>query len=168
MVFFSASSTFPSVSTSGTILDLCSTIAQGDDYNQRFGSHVDVTHINVKVQLVPGSTANSVTQVRATLLKAEAGIAFAAAMQSTYSPVADSSCIRLYRDGFRQVAAANASAGYSTMINWSVKIRHRQKFSGTGAATTTGDSLFLIIQSSAANGTTCPAASGVVEVFFKP
>lgn len=160
---------FPSISTTGTQLALGDQIMQGDDYTQRFGNHADITHINVKLVLAPGTTAATTSAVRCTLFVAAQNVVFASTMNSTYSPISAGGVTRLLRDRFYQVAGADATAGYSTMINWSVKVRFRQKYTGAGVSTQTGDTLFLLIQSEKAAGTTAPVIrSGLIEVFFKP
>ena len=134
----------------------------------RFGSHVDVTHINLKGVLAAGSTSTVQETVRCTLLVSEAQ-AFAANMNNTYNPIADNQSQRLIKDQFISVPATNSSPGYPSQINWSMKLKHRQKFSAPAAGTTTNNCLLLIIQSTAVAGTLAPVfQAGLIEVYFKP
>lgn len=158
------------ISTTGSINDLAAAIVQGDDFDQRFGSHSVLTRMNFTALLTPGTTATGFVSVRCTLLRAQSGLAFASNMAGSYNPVADNTIIQVLKDEFYRVAP-NSTTQYffPTKINWSIKLNHRQKFSGTGASTTTGDCLYLILQSGATAGTTAPTiGAGKWEVFFKP
>lgn len=166
---FSAPGTWTSISTTGTLIALCDQIQQGDDYTQRFGNHVDVNHLNIKLVFQPGSAAAATIPVRITVFTAAQNFVFGTAMNSTYSPIASGGVTRLIYDQYLQIAAATATAGFPTTVNKSLKFRFRQKFSGSGTTTQTGDTLFMIIQSTVAAGTSAPTLSaGVVEIFFKP
>lgn len=76
--------------------------------------------------------------------------------------------MQLYYDKFFSIPSTLAAAGYPVNLNMSVRCRHFQKFSGTGANTTTGESIYLIIQSTAGAGTGAPVITGNLEVFFDP
>lgn len=140
----------------------------GDDFNQRFGSHADILRVNIKGSFLAGSTAAASAQVRITCFTGETGLAFAANMQGTFSPVADNTAVRLLYDKFLTIPSTIAGAGFPVDVNISIKTRHRQKFTGSGTGTQTGTSLYLIMQSGAGAGTGAPTFDGVVEVFFKP
>lgn len=61
---------------------------------------------------------------------------------------------------------------YPTVVDFSLKLNHSQKFSGASAGgiggSDTGPTLYLIVQSSIAAGTTAPVFShGYYEVFFE-
>nr|CRY97498.1 hypothetical protein [uncultured prokaryote] len=125
--------TWPDISTSGTIYDICSNIAQGDDYNNRFANHVDVTHLNFVANFLPGTTSSSVSTVRITLLKAQSGLGFASNMSGSYSPIVSGTSIQQLADVFVSVAAVESNPTFSSVVRWSKKIRHRQKFTGSAA-----------------------------------
>lgn len=162
---------FPTIATTGSLLDLAQNIAQGDDYTNRVSSSCILTHVNLKGVLIAGTAATTTVSVRITIFKAIAGIAFASNMTGSYSPIVTGTSLKLMYDRFYPVAAmpAAGSQGFSTVVNISQKLRHKQKFTGTGAATQTGDSIFVVIQGGTAAGTGAPTfVSGVLEVFFQP
>lgn len=134
----------------------------------RFSSSVVVTHINIKMAIQPGSAATLGPVIRFTLFRAAQGTAFAANLQGSYNPVVTSAVSRLYWDHYYVTPATLATGGFPLTVHKSIKLKHQQKFSGAAAGTTTGDSLFLIIQSSAGAGTGAPVLTGVVEVYFQP
>jgi len=165
---FDLKAQYANISTTGTILDLCSTISQGDDFFQRFGSHVDVTHINIKGTMQAGSTSTVTSSVRCTLIISEA-LAFVANMNTSYSPIVDNTVQRLVKDRFYQVASSTSATGFATSIDWSMKIKHRQKFAAPAAGNTINNCLLLLIQSNIVAGTQAPIfQGGIIEVFFKP
>jgi len=169
MYVFQATTAWASVSTTGSMQDLCGQISQGDDFTQRFGSHVDVTHVNIKLQFQPGTAATTPSDIRITLFVADTSSVFATNMTQTYSPIADNTIQRLLVDDFKQVANTQANQTFGCVYRRSLKLNHRQKFSGVGVNTTVANSLFLIVQSQHVAGTTAPiVSSGCVEVFFKP
>lgn len=171
MIAYNASNIWGGVSTAGTLYDLCSQIGQGDDYDQRFGSHIEVTHVNVKINFTGGSAATKPADVRCTLFLGDSNTAFNYNMTGTFSPVSDANPTRLLWDKFYQVNPSGAGLSLFTpvLIDKSFKLRHRQKFNGTAAGSTTANCLFLQIHSNVAAGTLNPVIStGVVEVFFKP
>nr|CRY97471.1 hypothetical protein [uncultured prokaryote] len=164
-----ANTAFPDVSTSGTLYDICSPIAQGDDYLNRFASHVDVTHMNFKCCFLPGTSSASPANVRVTLFKAQSGLAFASNMTGSYSPIVTGTAIQLLYDKFFQIAPSATTQAFPTVLHMSKKLKHRQKFSGTGASTTTAESIYLLVQSGSVTGSAAPrATNGVLEVYFKP
>jgi len=167
VVALAASSWSPS--TTGTIVDVGSTIQQGDDYFERFGNHVDYLRAVLRCQISPGGTAATVSGVRISILRGISGFVFAANMTGSYNPIVGSTITRCLYDKFFSVAPANATQGYPTDININLKLKHRQKFTGGGAGTTTGESIYVLIQSDKTAGTTAPQIfNGVFELFFKP
>lgn len=168
MYQWSASASIPAT-TAGTLLDLSSGLAQGDQYNQRFANHVDLSRLVIKGPLVPGSSASMPTVVRITVIRGSSGLAFAANLTGSYNPIADGTVTRLLYDRFYNVAPAQTNQGFATNVYINIKLRHRQKFTGANAGTQTGESLYLICQSDKAS--TAAGATwngGVVELYFKP
>lgn len=163
---FPGSTWVPTNTTS--IVDLCGQIAQGDDYFNRFSSSVMMTHVNISLVAQAGTTAAQTGIIRITMFRAASGTVFAANLQGSYSPIVTGTSSRLIWDRHYEVASTLAAAGFPTIIRKSLKVKHQQKFSGTVAGTTTGDCIFLIIQSNFGAGTAAPALQGVVEVFFQP
>jgi len=159
--------TFTSVSTTGTLYDLASQIAQGDDYYHRFSSQVYMRRLNIKGVLVPGSAAGNPAICRIAVIRAVAGLAFAGNMTGSYSPIVTGTSLQVYYDRFFTLGTY-ASIGFPVNLNISLKLNHKQKFSGTGAGSTTGDCLYLIVQSGVVSGTAAPSISGVLEIFFDP
>lgn len=157
------------ISNTGSINDLGAAIIQGDDFDQRFGSHVDIRRMNFYVVFGPGTTSAAAQTVRVTLFKAQSGLAFATNMQGSYNPVVDSTVVQLIKDQFIRIAPTSAALTFPSILNWSIKLNHRQKFTGPGASTTTAECLYLLVQSNAPPGTTAPViVAGKWEVFFKP
>lgn len=165
---FSMGGQFTSISTTGTLYNMASSIAQGDAPTDRFSSQCILRRVNIKGSLIPGTTAVYPANVRITIFRGLAGISFAANMTSTYNPIAYSTSTRVIYDKFFQVSSTAATAGFPCSFNLSIKLNHKQKFTGAAAATQTGDCLYLIIQSDQAAGTTAPLALGVVEIYFDP
>lgn len=165
----SLSTAFPSLSVGGTLYDLSQDIAQGDNYNNRFSSTIQLTRLNLRGVIVPGSAATAPSAVRVTVFRGQSGLAFASNMTATYSPVQTSNSTQVLYDRFIPVAAAPSTAGYGSLVNMSLKLNHKQKFSGTTAATQTGTSIYCIMQSGQAAGTSAPTFyCGCIEVFFQP
>lgn len=170
--------TWNSISIVGTLFDLMSQIDQGDNYNQRFGmyfslsvigSHVDVTRIVIKNFCIIGGTTAAPQEVRVSVFRAQAGLAYANNMNSSYSPVVISTVTQLLYDRIYMVPPSGSLGWAPPVINVNLKCKHRQKFSGSGANTQTGETLYMIVQSGIAAGAGAPSTvAGHVEVYFKP
>lgn len=169
LAFFNLATTFSSLSTAGTQFDICSFIAQGDNYSDRVGSKVYCTRLFIKGTISAGSTAAANTPVRITILKSSSNAAFASNMTGTYSPISTGASEYVFFDKFISIPSAGATAGFPVNLNISVRPKHYQKFTGAGVGTTTGESIFVIMQSGAVAGTTAPTiSSGVMELYFQP
>jgi len=156
---------FNSISTTGDIYEIGSGIAQGDDYNNRFGTKILITHVNVKGILTPAGASTIPAVVRVTIIRLPSGAAFAANMQGSYSPIVTGTSLQVYYDKYYTVCGGT-TVGYGTSVNVSKKLKWYQKYSTNAAFSTTGESLFLIIQSNLA--ATLPLLTGVLEIFFQP
>jgi len=163
----SLNTAFSTVSTTGSIYDLASGIAQGDDYDDRFSSQIYMRRVNVKGVLLPGSAAGNPAIARITIFRAESGLVFGANMTGSYSPIVTGVSLQVYYDRFFTLGTYT-NIGFPVNLNFSVKLKHKQKFSGTGAATASGHSIYMIVQSGVAAGTAAPSISGVMEIFFDP
>lgn len=129
---------------------------------------MDLLRVILKGTLQAGSTSTNAASVRITSFQGQSGLAFAANMSGSYTPVGDSTSTRLLFDKYYHVPPAN-TVWPVTPVHINLKARHRQKFSGSGANTNTGESVYVIIQSNVASGTTAPVwAVGVMEEWFKP
>lgn len=94
---------------------------------------------------------------------------FAANMSGSYNPVVDSTSTRVWLDRFISVPPGIGSGTKNPDIKINLKVKHRQKYSGAGAATNAGESVYIICQSNVVAGTTSPVwAAGVLEEWFKP
>lgn len=102
------------------------------------------------------------------MFRALAGIAFAQNISSTYNPIADSTATQLLYDKFYSTPGEPTQPGYKIDLNLQIKSKHRQKFTGAGAGTQTGEVIYIIIQSDYAAGTAAPVITGVIEEYFKP
>lgn len=141
----------------------------GDDYNQRFGTHVDCTRLICNATFYPGNTAASASAVRATLFRAQSNTAFAANMADSYSPIADNTVTQVLMDKFFQIGPSAASQQWPSVLRINKKLKHRQKFTGSGTSSTTGECLYFVIQSERVAGTTAPIiGEGQLELYFKP
>lgn len=163
----SLATAFTTLSTTGTQFNPMDSVSQGDDYNNRFSSQTKYKRINIKGVLRPGSTAGSTANARITIIKAPQNLSFTANTNSSFSPIVTGASIQVLFDRFYAVPAFS-SPGWGNPINISVKCTHVQKFNGTGSNASSGDSIFVIIQSDQTAGTTAPTINGVLEVFFDP
>lgn len=96
------------------------------------------------------------------------GLGFATNITGSFNPVQTGTTLQLYYDKYFTIPAPITGQGFPVNWNISIKAKHFQKFSGTGAGTTSGESVYLICQSDALAGTTAPVPQGVFEVFFDP
>lgn len=162
--------TFTSISTTGTLYDIASQIAQGDDYLSRFADHIDILRLTMRTVIYPGSTSAAPCLVRCSVIKGQSGLAFASNLVGSYNPIVAGTSLQLLYDKFMTIPPNRSTQMFWPVnVNINLKIRHRQKFTGTGAGTTTGDCIYVIWQSDIASGTAAPTmSSGVMEVFFKP
>lgn len=71
----SLSAAFTHVDTTTSLYEIGGNIAQGDDYNQRFGSHVDVLRVRMHGTLQAGSTSTLASTVRITCFRGQSGLA---------------------------------------------------------------------------------------------
>lgn len=151
-----------------SMVDLSSQIAQGDDYNNRFSSSIILTRLRAQMIAFAGTTATVPCCIRFSVVRAPQGAVFAANLTGSYSPIVTGTISQLLYDKYYEVGGTLATTGFGTRIYCNIKLRHQQKFSGTIAGTSTGDTLYLIIQSNIAPGTAAPTLLGSVEVFFQP
>lgn len=169
MVAANAATIFPSISTTGTLYDLGTGIAQGDNPYDRFSSQCIFKRLLIKAGLIPGSTSSTPSNVRVTIYRGTAGAVFAANMSGTYNPITYSTSTMVIFDRFYQVGATSGTVGYSTALNLNIRLKnHKQKFATSAAGSTAGDALYLVIQSDKASGTTAPVIVGTVEIYFDP
>lgn len=164
----SLQSAFATISTTGSLYDLSQSIIQGDDPTTRFSSQCILKRLRIRGTFIAGSTSNTPSAVRITVFRAISGIAFAANLTSTYSPIAYSTATYLLYDKFCTVGATSATFGYPTNLDINIRLNHKQKFTGTGGGTQTGQSIYCIIQSDKTAGTTAPVLEGVMEIYFDP
>lgn len=123
----------------------------------------------VKNFCIVGGTTAAPQEVRVSIFRAQAGLAYANNMNSSYSPVVVSTVTQLIYDRIFVYPPSGSLGWAPPVINVNKKVRHRQKFSGTGANTQTGETLYMIVQSGIAAGATAPSTvAGHVEVYFKP
>lgn len=156
--------------TTGAVFDCCQAITQGDAYNQRFGNKIVPKRVNIKGSVHPGSTANAPVTIRLSLVRANSGFVGGNFVSSSISPIADNNILQVYYDRIFTIAPTNAGQTYPVNINLSIPIKlNHIKFSGSGAAAVTAESIFLHWCSNVASGTTAPIwSAGVCEFFFIP
>lgn len=163
--FDSATTAFPSLSTTGTLYNPVGAVAQGDDYNNRKGASIVINRINIKGTFTSGTTSTGTSTVRISIFRAPSTTVFSANMSNSYSPVVNGGNTWTYFDKFYPVCPAG-TPGWVYTLNLSIPIRQRVHFSGSGAGTTTGDVIWIIAQSDQPAGTQAPSLFGVVETFF--
>lgn len=161
------SSIFTTISTTGTLYDIASGIAQGDQPDQRFSSQCILKRLRVKCGFNPGGGSVTLSVVRVTVYRGITGAAFAANMTGSYNPIAYSISTQLLYDKYLTVTSAG-SAGFGTVLDLNLKLNHKQKFTAAAAGNQTGESIYLIIQSDHTAGTTAPTPQGVFEIYFDP
>lgn len=170
-------STFAAINNAGSILDLADQINQGDDFYQRFGSHVDISRLTIRGILRAGSAQPAPASVRITVIRAASGGVvgtYVPNLDQTFNPIRSSSVTQLLFDRFYSVSALTATGKgteqYPCVVSINLKLKHRQKFNGSGAGTQVGESIYVIMQSDL--GTTANTFpvwnAGVTEVYFKP
>lgn len=169
LIIDSLPASFPNITTTGTLQPLGTNIIQGDDSNQRFGSHVDMSRVKIYGMLQPGGSSVSQTTVRITIFRSAAGVGFNANMNGTFNPVADNTYTQVLYDRFYSVCATSATAGYPTPVNISLKLKHRQKYNAAGVGTLSGEVINVQMQSGTVAGALAPIwAYGCMELYFKP
>lgn len=160
------------ISTTGVSYSIGTAITQGDDYFQRFGNHIDMRRLRIMGFFHPGSTASAIAHVRCTIFRAQSAVAFVASLSSSYNPIVGSNQTQLLYDKYYCIpvgTAGNPTAWQPAIMNINLKLKHRQKYTGTGAGAETGESIFVTIQSDIASGTGAPTlAPGFMELYFTP
>lgn len=127
-----------------------------------------MTRISLRGVMFPGTTAAAPCLVRVTVFRAQSALAFAANMTGSYNPIVGGTALYQYYDKFFPVAATLATQGYGTPFRLNLKLPHMQKYTGAGANTTTGECIYIIMQSNVTAGTAAPTIIGVLETFFQP
>lgn len=169
LYFAALSTSFSSLSTTGTQIDVCSGIAQGDDYYQRTGDTIRLKRLIVHGVVHPGGTSTGSSVVRITVIRGQAGLAFAANMATPYSPIISNESTQLLFDKFYDIAGSQAQPGFPGNVEISIEMNHLQKFTSNVAASTAGSCIYMICQSGVAAGTAAPFwAAGFFELYFMP
>lgn len=170
----SLATVFPNISTTGSLYDINSNISQGDNYNNRFSTTSRSRRLVFRGGVVGAAGGASATILRITVFKAQAGVVFVANLTGSYNPIVTSTSKWLYFDRFWTVPENNAGGSYFPLnLNFSVRLNagktkgHLQKYNGSGAGTTTGDSIMVIIQSNG-TGANNPVIFGTLEHYFDP
>lgn len=164
-----AATAFPTISTTGSVLELASGIPQGDAPTDRFSTQCVLNRLNLKFGIIPGTTSTTPSNVRITVLRGQSGLAFASNMTGSYNPIAYGTSTKLLWDTFLQVPATLATVGFPIAVNKSLRLgKHKQKFTSAAAGTSTGECLYCIIQSDKTAGTTAPVLVGTIEIYFDP
>lgn len=164
----SLSNVFPTISTTGSLYDVQQNIQQGVNFNDRFSSKTQVKYVRLRGIMLAGTTATIATPVRLSCIRAESGLSFATNMTGSYNPIQTGTTLQYYFDKFFTIPAPLTGQGFPVNLDIKIKCKHVQKFSGTGAGTTSGESIYLICQSNIAAGTAAPQILGTFEVYFDP
>lgn len=161
------------LTTTSALLDTAGGIAEGDAYNQRFGTTVHMKRLRLKIVIVPGTTAAAPCPYRICIFRASVGSTLAQTVvdcNTTSAVLANNRMTRVVYDRLYSCAAPIGTAGYPMVHDISVNLNnHLQHFTGAAAGSQTGEEYFLSLISNNAAGTTAPVISaGFVEYWFQP
>lgn len=159
--------------TTGTISDICNGIASNDEYNGRYGTRTRSRRLIITGTLIPGSTAATPSTVRIVVLRAQVGSAVAGTVPNltvSCNPIADNGVQQVYCDKLYTVAAPIATAGYGTKVFIKCKLySHQTNYISNAAGSQSGESIFIVVLSDKAPGTTAPVfQSGHYEHWYMP
>lgn len=165
--------TIGSIGAATTILqDIHAGIAQGDAYNERFGTVTRTVRLRGQFTINPGSASVSAAAVRFTIFRAQVGTTAAAAiigLDNSANPIANNTISQVFLDRRLQCPATLASVGFPCVLRFSVKLKNfRLNYSGSAAATQTGESIFMLFQSNQTSTLAPVLTSGNAEVWFHP
>lgn len=162
--------TFDPVSTTGYAYNPSQAISQGDDYDERFGSSIYATRLIMKGVLHAGSSASGASTVRISVFRAASTYSFASNMTVSYSPIVTNTVSQLIYDRFYDIPASNTANGFGVPVHLNLKLKHKQKFNGTGGAASVGDCIWVVCQSGTASGSNLNPvwACGILEYYFQP
>lgn len=152
------------VTSAGLATDICTNISGSDEY---FGRHGTVTHSRraiLKGVLIPGTTAATPSTVRIVICRGQVGSTVAQLCPDLFAnvnPIADNRIEQLYCDQYFTVAPTNAGQSFPTKVSMSCKLyNHRVNYTGSANGTNTGSTIFFLVLSDKAAGTTAPSWSG--------
>lgn len=168
MVGFSAVAAFGTASTTTAVFNLCDSIQEGDQYNNRFGTIVRAKRFRCNIVVLPTATSPN-CYIRFVLFRAQQGSTLATTVVDTVATsatIANNNITRVFCDDMYLIPAATNNPG--VVIRKSMKLNHVQRFNQSGATSTTGDSLFLAIISNLVTGATAPNVGGWFELWFSP
>lgn len=159
-----------SADTTGLLIELCSSVTQGDDYNQRFGNKVTVRRLVAQFAMLPGSASAASAIFRIVVFRAGSGASVPQfAYNSSCNPIRGNGVLQVYYDQMFTVGSATATMGFPTVVKMNVKLnKFQQKYSGTGASATTGESIYFYLIGNTASGTSAPTGNGWLDTFFQP
>lgn len=155
--------------TTGVLTECLSTVSQGDNYNQRFGNKCHFKRIVAQFYVKPGSTQAAAACARIVIFRAGSGAAlpqFASNVSS--SPVIGNGVTQVFYDRLVPIGSTTAALGFGGMFRINCKVKSPYKFSGTGAGTQTGESVYIYFIGDAVAGTACPVSHGWIDNFFSP
>jgi len=126
--------------TAGTLVDLHVLIAEGDAFNQRFGTVTRTCRVKGQMLFVPGVTQVVPAMCRLAVFRAPVGTTIAATLANTLissNPIANNSISKVFYDKMFTVGAPIATVGYPTKIYFNIKINpcHRMNYAGAAAGT---------------------------------
>lgn len=170
MIWVSAVTTPATVSTTTAIYDLAGQIAEGDAYNNRFGTRITLKRWRCNFVVIPSSTTPIGNTLRIVIFKAQSGTNLASTVvdyNTSSAVIANNNITRVFFDKMYLVGAVTGGTSGLT-IKIDVKLNHPQHFAGSAAGTQTGDSIFFCIVGGAAAGATAPTIGGWHETWFQP
>jgi hypothetical protein len=149
---------FASVSTTKRILDLCSPIVEGDDYNMREGREVKLRDLIFYGQLIGGQSNLGTDEQRNCfrISVVEAPTSWSSSSIDVSGP-ADCrlwGCQRiLFDELFSLVSPGRDTVGYmpaGLYVDRQVRVRNHVNYAGSGAAADVGLTIFLVMVSDSA------------------
>lgn len=161
------------VTSAGLATDISTNIAGSDEYFGRYGTVTHSKRAILKGVLIPGTTAATPSTVRIIICRAQVGSTVAQLCPDLFAnsnPIADNRIEQLYCDHYFSVAPANATQCFPTKVNLSCKLyNHRTNYTGSGNGTNTGSTIYFLVLSDKAAGTTAPTwAAGQLSHWFVP
>lgn len=162
------------IPVAGNILDLHSSIAEGDAYNQRHGTVTRAKRILIRLSLIPGTAQVLIASVRICVFRATVGATVAQTLVDTIvssSPIANNNITQVFLDRwFTVYPTAIDNVARNIVISIPIKGKgFRMNYNSAASGSQTGETLFFAAVSNAVAGATAPNwLAGNLELWFQP
>lgn len=168
----SAVAAFGATANSSTnIFNISDQIAEGDAYNQRFGTHIKCLRLCAKIHMGAASANTSTEGVgRVVVFRAQPGTSLAVTVADVNTAAAipaNNVMTKIYYD--KQVGLVPVTADTGPTFDINVPLNHQQRYSGSTSGTSIGDCIWLAcITSYTSGGGLAPNLHGWIELWFSP